>query len=63
MTESALILASGASAVTPAWQLVSPCLSRDLHVYCHTDKFVPRPPASRLPPGGCPGRRQRGCGR
>jgi hypothetical protein len=60
MTESALILASGASAVVSAWQPVAPGLGRDLCLYCRTDKFESWPPASRLP---CPGCGRRGCGR
>lgn len=60
MTESALVLASGASAVISAWQPVAPGLGRDLCLYCRTDKFAYRPPASRLPSAGC---RRRGRGR
>jgi hypothetical protein len=40
MTEPALILASGASAVTSGGQPVSPGPGRDLCVYCRMDKFV-----------------------
>ncbi len=63
MTESALILASGARAVTSAWQPVSPGFARDLCIYCRTEKLVYWPPASRLLSASCPGRRRRGCWR
>jgi hypothetical protein len=63
MTESALILASEARAVTSAGQPVSPGSGRDLCIYCRTDKFVFWPPASRLPSASCPGCRRRSSGR
>jgi hypothetical protein len=61
MTESALILASGARAVTSAWQPVSPGFCRDLCIYCRTEKFVHWPPGSPLPSANCLGCRRRGC--
>lgn len=63
MTESALILAPEASAVTSAGQPVLPGSGRDLCIYCRTDKFVFWPPASRLPLASCPGCRRRSSGR
>jgi hypothetical protein len=63
MTESALILASKASAVTSAGPPVSAGSGRDLCIYCRTDKFVFWPPASRLSSADCPGCRRRSSGR
>jgi hypothetical protein len=63
MTESALLLASGASAATSAWQGVAPGFDPGLCIYCRTEKFVYWPPDSRLPSANCPGCHRRGCGR
>jgi hypothetical protein len=63
MTESALILASGARAVTSAWHPVSSGPARDLCIYRRTGDIAYWPPASGLPSAGCPGWRRRGCGR
>ena len=46
MTESALILASGARAVTSAWHPVSSGSGRDLCIYCRAEKIVYWPPAA-----------------
>jgi hypothetical protein len=63
MTESALILASGARAVISAWHPVSSGSGRDLCIYCRTEKIVYWSPPSALPSAIGPGYRRRGCGR
>jgi hypothetical protein len=63
MTEPALILASGARAVTSPWHPVSSGSGRDLCIHYRAGKIAYWSPASRLPSASCRGNRRQGGGR